>query len=97
VQLDTSKTLGDGMVLTPYARLAWAHQFDTERNLTVELQSLPTNFTVQGAPASGDAALVDVGVKLALSRRVAAYVGFDGGAGNHGQSYAGTGGFTISW
>jgi len=97
VQFDTSKTLGDGMVLTPYARVAWAHQFDTERNLTVELQSLPTNFTVQGAPASSDAALVDVGVKLAMSRHVAAYVGFDGGAGNHGESYAGTGGFTISW
>jgi outer membrane autotransporter protein len=97
VQLDTNMTLSGGRALTPYARLSWAHQFDTERNLTVQLQSLPTNFTVQGAPASADAALVDVGVKLAMSRRVTAYAAFDGGAGNHGESYAGTGGITISW
>jgi outer membrane autotransporter protein len=97
VQLDTTMILGEGRAWTPYARLSWAHQFDTERNLTVQLQSLPTNFTVQGAPASGDAALLDVGVKLAMSRRVTAYAAFDGGAGDHGESYAGTGGITISW
>jgi outer membrane autotransporter protein len=97
VQFDTTMPLGEGRSWTPYARLSWAHEFDTERNLTVQLQSLPTSFTVQGAPASGDAALLDAGVKLAMSRRVTAYAAFDGGAGQHGESYAGTGGITISW
>jgi outer membrane autotransporter protein len=97
VQLDTNMVLGEGRALTPYARLSWAHQFDTERDLTVQLQSLPANFTVQGAPASANAALLDVGAKLAMSRGVTAYAAFDGGAGNHGESYAGTGGITIAW
>ncbi len=36
-------------------------------------------------------------MKAALATNIAAYVAFDGSAGDNGNSYAGTGGVKIVW
>jgi autotransporter-associated beta strand protein len=97
-QLDTRLPFGNGMVLSPYARLSWVHEFNPTRAIDATFIALPgAAFTVDGPRASSDAARIDAGAKLAIGPNAWLYASFDGEFSDRGQSYAGKGGVRIAW
>ena len=98
IQLDTRLSLGNGLSLTPFARVAWTHEFNIDRGLNSYLTASPGAAAfVQGAPAGRDGAKVNAGLKLDVGKSVGVFATFDGDFSGHSQSYAGSGGFKISW
>jgi outer membrane autotransporter protein len=97
-QFDTRTYLPNGMVISPYVRLSWVHEFMPTRNLTASFIALPaTLFTVDGPRAASDAARVEVGSKLAITQYVKAFASFDGEFSKRSQAYAGKGGINVAW
>lgn len=96
-QVDTTRTVA-GFNVNAYARLAWEHEFTTDRTINASLSSLPgASFNVSGAPAASDAARVSAGAKLDISNSLGLYVAFDGAFSGAGNSYAGKGGVRFTW
>ena len=63
VQVDKAYNIDKEWSLYPLLRMAWIHEFQTDRTLTGSLQALPTGtWTVNGASAAANAA--DVGISL---------------------------------
>jgi uncharacterized protein with beta-barrel porin domain len=97
-QFDTRYALANGMIWSPYARASWVHEFDPARNVSASFIALPgSGFTVDGPRAAGNAARLDLGSKLALSRTSSLFASFDGEFSDRSQSYAGKGGFKVNW
>ena len=97
-QFDTRYALANGMIWSPYARLSWVHEFDPARNVSASFIALPgSGFTVDGPRAASNAARLDLGSKLALSRTSSLFASFDGEFSDRSQSYAGKGGFKLNW
>jgi uncharacterized protein with beta-barrel porin domain len=98
VQLDNRVVLADGMIWTPYARLAWVHEFDPSRAISASFITLPgAAFTVDGPRAARDAARIDAGSKLAISRTVSLFDSFDGEFSARSRMYAGKAGILVGW
>jgi T5SS/PEP-CTERM-associated repeat protein/autotransporter-associated beta strand protein len=97
-QFDTRYALANGMIWSPYARASWVHEFDPARNVSASFIALPgSGFTVDGPRAAGNAARLDLGSKLALTRTSSLFASFDGEFSDRSQSYAGKGGFKVNW
>jgi outer membrane autotransporter protein len=97
-QFDTRAYLPNGMILSPYTRVSWVHEFMPTRNVTASFIALPsTLFTVDGPRAASDAARIEVGSKLAITQSVKAFASFDGEFSNRSQAYAGKAGFSAAW
>ncbi|MFD0914257.1 autotransporter outer membrane beta-barrel domain-containing protein [Methylophilus luteus] len=75
VQLDADSPF-DGLPITGFARVAWAHYFQRDADLSASLIGLPgAGFKVTGAEANRNSALMIVGVNASLNKRVT--VGFN--------------------
>jgi outer membrane autotransporter protein len=97
-QFDSRFYFPGGMMVSPYARLSWVHEFNPTRQVTASFIALPgTLFTVDGPRAAHDAARVEVGSKVAITRNVKAFASFDGEFSNRAQAYAGKGGVIVAW
>jgi outer membrane autotransporter protein len=97
-QFDTRFAFANGMVLSPYARLSWVHEFHPNRAIDASFIALPgAAFTVDGPRAASDAARIDAGARLAISRNAWLFASFDGEFSNRSQSYAGKGGVRVAW
>ncbi len=98
-QIGSSFALGEELVVSPRLRLAWAHEFNTERSVTATFNSLlpGSPFSVAGAQAASDALVLSAGVDIDLTSRVRLYAQFDGDFASNAQSYAGTGGIRLFW
>jgi outer membrane autotransporter protein len=97
-QFDTRVVLANGTVWSPYARLAWVHEFEPTRDISASFITLPvTGFTVFGPSAARDAARIDLGSKLAVSRNTALFASFEGEFSDRSQMYAGKGGLKFVW
>jgi autotransporter-associated beta strand protein len=97
-QFDGRFYLPSGMVMSPYARLLWVHEFNTTRNVTASFIALPgTLFTVDGPHAAPDSGRVEVGSRLAINQNVKAFASFDGEFSSRAQVYAGKGGLIVAW
>lgn len=84
--------------LTVRGRLAWAHEFSTERALDASFVNLAgSGFTVFGATLPGDSALVSAGAELKFSRGVTVRGSFDGQFANNTQIYGGMGSVSVAW
>jgi outer membrane autotransporter protein len=69
-QVATTFQLGERTTITPRARAAWAHEFDSDRLVSASLLSIPAAaFTVNGARPARDAALVSAGVDIGIGRK----------------------------
>ncbi len=98
VQIDDRVTLQGRMIWTPYARVAWVHEFDPNRDVTASLIALPgAAFTVEGPRAARDAARVDAGSKLAVNRTISLFDSFDAELSARSRMYAGKAGIEIDW
>jgi autotransporter-associated beta strand protein len=97
VRTDRSYGMRDG-VLTLRGRLAWAHDFTTNRNVGAVFQSLPgTFFVVNGAAQAHDSALTTVAAEMHWMNRWSAVATFEGEFSPVMNSYAGKGVVRYTW
>jgi autotransporter-associated beta strand protein len=97
-QFDTRFAFGNGMVLSPYARLSWVHEFHPNRAINAVFIALPgAAFTVDGPRRASDAARIDAGTKLAIRPNAWLFASFNGEFSDPSQSYAGKGGVRVAW
>jgi uncharacterized protein with beta-barrel porin domain len=96
--LDHRHRLGHDTELVLRGRAAWAHDYDTTRRIAPSFVALPgASFTVDGAAASPDLALVSAVAELRLRGGVSLSAKFDGEFGARSESYAATGALRYAW
>jgi T5SS/PEP-CTERM-associated repeat protein len=97
LRTDRSYAMQDG-VLTLRGRLAWAHDFDTDRGIAATFQALPgASFVVNGAAQAHDAALTTASAELKWQNGWSAAATFEGEFSNVTTSYAGKGVVRYTW
>lgn len=98
IQVDTRLLLPGGQTLSPFARVAWVHEFSPDRGISAILTSSPeASFSPVGASAAEDVAKVKAGARLDVTQNTGLFLAFDGEFSGHTQSYAGTGGLKVTW
>jgi outer membrane autotransporter protein len=98
LRFDSRFALTDTSMLILRGRAAWAHGFDTDRSINAVFQALPVaGFTVFGAAAAEDAALVSAGGELRLANGFSLLAKFDGEFADGTQVYAGRGTLRYTW
>src|SRR5262249_25150775 len=95
---DTRYALDNGASVLLRGRAAWVHDFDPDRRIGAIFQTLPgTGFTVDGARAPEDAALVSAASELRRRNGVTLIGKFDGEFAGGSQTYGGTGTIRYAW
>ena len=94
---DKSFAMSDG-VLTLRGRLAWAHDYDTDRAIGATFQSLPgASFVVNGAAQASDSVLTTASVEKRWLNGWSAAATFEGEFSDVTASYAGKGVVRYQW
>lgn len=97
VRADRSFAMRNG-ILTLRGRAAWAHNFNTGRNITPVFQTLPgTAFVVNGAAQAPDAALTTASAEMKWLNGWSAVATFEGEFSDVTKSYAGKGVARYTW
>jgi uncharacterized protein with beta-barrel porin domain len=97
LRTDKSYAMADG-ILTLRGRLAWAHDYDTNRNIAATFQALPgASFVVNGAALASDSALVTTSVEKKWLNGWSASATFEGEFSGVTRSYAGKGVLRYAW
>jgi uncharacterized protein with beta-barrel porin domain len=97
IRNDKSFAMPDG-VLTLRGRLAWAHDYDTDRSIGATFQSLPgASFVVNGAAQASDKALTTAAAEMKWRNGVSVSAVFEGEFGSNVQSYSGKGVVRYQW
>jgi uncharacterized protein with beta-barrel porin domain len=79
-------------------RLAWAHDFNTDRNVQATFQSLPGSaFVVNGATPAADTALTTVAAEMLWRNGWSASATADAQLSDTTHSYSGKGVVRYSW
>ncbi|MBR0813144.1 autotransporter domain-containing protein [Bradyrhizobium diazoefficiens] len=87
-----------GAMLTLRGRLAWAHDFNTDRAATATFQALPgASFVVNGAAQPRDSALTGASAEVRWTNGWSAAATFEGEFADAMRSYAGKGVVRYSW
>jgi uncharacterized protein with beta-barrel porin domain len=85
-------------ILTLRGRLAWAHDFNTDRTISPVFQTLPgAAFVVNGAAMAPDSALTTASVEMKWLNGWSAAATFEGEFSDVTQSYAGKGVVRYAW
>jgi uncharacterized protein with beta-barrel porin domain len=85
-------------ILTMRGRLAWAHDFNTDRNISAVFQTLPgAAFVVNGAAQAHDSALTTASAEWKWLNGWSAAATFEGQFSSVTRSYAGKGVVRYSW
>jgi autotransporter-associated beta strand protein len=85
-------------ILTLRGRLAWAHDFNTDRNIMPVFQTLPgASFIVSGAAQAHDSALTTASAEMRWLNGWSAAGTFEGQFSDVTRSYAGKGIVRYSW
>jgi subtilase-type serine protease len=97
--LRTDQTFAlDDSILTLRGRVAWAHDFDTERSVTAAFQSLPiASFVVNGARPAADSALTTASAEMRWANGFSLGAAFEGEFSGNSRSYAGKGVARFNW
>jgi autotransporter-associated beta strand protein len=94
---DKSFAMPDG-ILTLRGRLAWAHDYDTDRSIGATFQTLPgASFVVNGAAQASDSALTTASVEMRWRNNWSIAATFEGEFSNVTSSYAGKGVVRYQW
>jgi uncharacterized protein with beta-barrel porin domain len=97
LRTDKSYALTDA-ILTLRGRLAWAHDFNTDRSIAAIFQTLPgASFVVNGAAQASDSALTTAAAEIKWLNGWSAAATFEGEFSNVARSYAGKGVARYSW
>lgn len=95
---DSARMLAETAILTLRGRLAWAHDFNTERSLAATFQTLPgASFVVFGAAQSPDKALATAAAELKWRGGFSLAGTFEGEFARNASSYAGKGVARVTW
>lgn len=88
-----------GLTVASQATLGWAHEFaSTERSITASFVGAPAAaFTVNGARAGRDHAIVGFGVATAVTPNTSLFVRYDGAINGSDDSHALSGGVRMVW
>jgi autotransporter-associated beta strand protein len=85
-------------ILTLRGRAAWAHDFNTDRNIAATFQTLPgASFVVNGAAQARDAALVTASSEMKWFNGFSLAATFEGEFANVTRSFAGKGVARYQW
>jgi uncharacterized protein with beta-barrel porin domain len=85
-------------LLTLRGRLAWAHDFNSDRSIAATFQSLPgASFVVNGAAQPHDSALTTASAEVKWMNGWSAAATFEGEFADTVRSYAGKGVVRYSW
>jgi len=85
-------------ILTLRGRAAWAHYFNTDRNIAAVFQTLPgASFVVNGAAQAHDAALTTASVEAKWLNGWSTAATFEGEFSSVTRSYAGKGVVRYTW
>nr|WP_283811375.1 autotransporter domain-containing protein [Bradyrhizobium uaiense] len=97
--LRSDKTFAvDSGILTLRGRVAWAHDFNPNRNVGAVFQALPgAAFVVNGAAQASDSALTTASLEMKWRNGWSAAATFEGEFSNVTQSYAGKGVMRYTW
>jgi uncharacterized protein with beta-barrel porin domain len=94
---DKSFAMPDG-VLTLRGRLAWAHDYDTDRSIGATFQTLPrASFVVNGAAQAADSVLTTASIERKWTNNWSIAATFEGEFSNVTSSYAGKGVVRYQW
>ena len=97
LRTDKSWAVQNG-ILTLRGRAAWAHDFNTDRNVTALFQTLPgAAFVVNGAAQAHDSALVSASAEMKWLKGWSTAATFEGQFSDVTNSYAGKGVVRYSW
>jgi uncharacterized protein with beta-barrel porin domain len=97
VHTDKSYAVSNG-ILTLRGRAAWAHDFNTDRNVTALFQTLAgAAFVVNGAAQAQDSALVTGAAEMKWLNGWSAAAIFEGQFSHVTNSYAGKGVVRYAW
>ena len=97
VRLDRSFAL-QSAILTLRGRIAWAHDFNTDRNIQAVFQTLPgASFVVNGAAQAADSALTTASAEVRWLNGWSAAATFEGEFSAVTSSYAGKGVVRYAW
>jgi uncharacterized protein with beta-barrel porin domain len=87
----------DGVV-TLRGRLAWAHDYTTDRSIGATFQALPgASFVVNGAAQASDSVLTTASIERKWTNHWSAAATFEGGFSSVTNSYAGKGVARYQW
>lgn len=94
---DKTYAVGDAL-LTLRGRAAWAHDYNSDRNVAATFQSLPgSSFVVNGASAARNAALTSASAEMSFTSGLSLAAIFDGEFSDTTRSYAGKGVVRYAW
>ena len=94
---DKSFAMPDG-VLTLSGRLAWAHDYDTDRSIGATFQTLPgASFVVNGAAQASDSVLTTASIERKWINNWSIAATFEGEFSSVTSSYAGKGVVRYQW
>jgi uncharacterized protein with beta-barrel porin domain len=97
IRTDKSFAMQDG-ILTLRGRLAWAHDYDTDRAIGATFQSLPgASFVVNGAAQASDSVLTTASIERKWTNNWSIAATFEGEFSNVTSSYAGKGVVRYQW
>jgi outer membrane autotransporter protein len=98
VQWDSRHVLRNGAVLSPFARVAWVHEFEPNRQVTPSFNVAPgVSFVSTGTHAVSDFAKVDVGAKLDVAPGLSLFARLTGEFASSVRGYSATGGYRLAW
>jgi uncharacterized protein with beta-barrel porin domain len=85
-------------ILTLRGRLAWAHDFNTDRNISAVFQTLPgASFVVNGAAQAHDSALTTASAEVKWLNGFSLAATFEGEFSGVTESYAGKTVARFTW
>src|ERR1700730_12060041 len=97
VRTDKSWAMTDS-IFTLRGRFAWAHDFNSDRNIAATFQTLPgASFVVNGAAQAHDAALTTASAEMKWLNGLSAAATFEGEFSDVTRSYAGKGVVRYAW
>jgi uncharacterized protein with beta-barrel porin domain len=86
------------MPVTLFSRVAWVHDFNTDRTATATFQTLPgASFVVNGASPAHDSALTTIGARIAMGRGWTLAGQIDGEEGGGWHTIAGNATLRKTW
>ena len=98
VRAEKSFAQADSSLVTLRGRLAWAHDYNTDRNVQATFLTLPgASFVVNGAQPAADTALASVSAETLWHSGWAASATFDSQLSDTTHSYSGKGVVRYSW
>ena len=98
VELDHALPLAGDWTLQNAARAAWVHEFDTTRAMTASFEAFPSaGFTVLGAPAASDSALLTDTVFFSRGSGLAVFAAVDADASGQGHMVGGRIGLQVGF